>query len=102
MKFISGESTVFVKLKNVTSVSVMCGTDYESKEKEFYVEISSISGMIVRVLATKNETDAKSIQHQIGEKLDSENEEKTYLDGFKEGTEYALNLIALKKEKEYV
>ena len=97
MKFTSGKSVVYVRLKDITSVSM---AEWKSRENitEFCVEICHSGGMPTRILTTKIENEATGIQHQIGAKLDEVSGEKTYLDGFKEGTEYALKLIE-KKDK---
>ena len=95
MRFDFQNRVIYINLKNVSSVSVSEDKDWHTKEKVYHTEIC-VNGMMTRVATTSTEAEANDLVQRIGEALEKIEPEKTYLDGFKDGTEYALKLINIK------
>lgn len=95
MKFEVDGDSVFVNIQSITSVSVSERTEYsgENRKAVFYVEVSAIGQMLIPVYQSTSKENAKSMQEKIGAVMDKLDPEKTYLKGFKDGTEYALKLM---------
>ena len=97
MRFNFKDREIYVNPGNISSVAVNEDKDWDTKAKIYHVEIT-INGMIARIATSSTEAEAKELVQKIGATLDKVEPEKTYLDGFKDGTEYALRLIGLQKK----
>jgi len=92
MKFEVNNEVVFIDTDRVTSVSIMEDAHWQTKEPMYHVEIMA-GGFNSRVFTSSEKSNAKDMQMKIGLEVEKKSPEKTYLDGFKDGTEYALKLI---------
>lgn len=93
MKIETPTNDIYVKVESIASASIRRGTNYDTKKSEYTVEISASTGMFAPVYTTNDMNIAKQVLEKIGDELEAKPSDKTYLDGFKEGTEYALQLI---------
>ena len=82
--------------KNAINGVVLVENNYrniDSKmEFSYSIEIFTSTGMIFRPYTNKDKLIAQEALEKIGS-LVEDIKEKTYLEGFKDGTEYALKLI---------
>jgi len=97
MKLTVDGQDVYVNVKSIISARMFKDIDYrtESKGDIFIVEIATQNNLGFRLYESINESNAKEMLNKIGSLLEDK-EDKTYLDGFKDGTEYALKLIEKK------
>lgn len=73
-------------------ISFSTGMDDYRKEEKFWINVSFTN--TGQQFHFERESDRDSFLEKIMEQVDEERKkEKTYLDGFKEGTEYALKLM---------
>ncbi len=66
------------------------------KKMEYAVEVMSRMGAVFPIYVTNNKDNAIETLNKVGELLKKEKPEKNYIDGFKDGTEYALKLLEKK------
>lgn len=97
MKIETPTNDIYVRVKSIASASIRTGTNYDTKKLEYTVEISATTGMFAPIYTTSEMNIARQVLEKIGNRLEAEPSDKTYLDGFKEGTEYALQLIESSK-----
>jgi hypothetical protein len=82
-------------LDNIDAVYIQHQSKYvKQSEYEFFYCVMVSSGMShICVYESKIEQEAKDVLLDIGSMIEEHEPQKTYLDGFKDGTEYALKLI---------
>ena len=82
--------------KNAVNGVVVVENNYKNIDSQmefsYSIEIFTGTGMIFRPYTNKNKVIAQEALEKIGSLIE-DTKEKTYLEGFKEGTEYALKLI---------
>ena len=93
MKFKVDDREIYLNIKNLSSVSISNDKHWETKQDIYHVEVSN-NGMIIRVYSTESKSSAEKLLEDIANKAEEVIPDKTYLDGFKDGTEYALKLIS--------
>lgn len=94
MKFEANGHVTYVNIAKVASVGIMKHGGYRDEKPMYSVDVAYGTGSMIQAAYTEDKSIAEDLQKQIGEKIIDE-AEKTYLDGFKDGTEYALNLMRI-------
>ena len=89
---LSDGNEIYCKVGNISSVSIN-KLHISAGDNEYDVMVSFINQMPLCLYRTKNEEIAKEAMIKIGKLIEEDSNEKTYLDGFKDGTEYALKLM---------
>lgn len=89
------DGSFHIRAENISSVSMAEEKNWDTKKPEYIVFISNGTG-IASVYKSSVKENAQEVVNDIGHAIDDVLPEKTYLDGFKDGTEYAIKLI---KEK---
>jgi len=94
MKIHTNTHDVYVDQTAVASVSIREDKHWDTKRDQYIVDIVLQSAPCsVPIYTTYSKEDAVELVCKIGEAMDTIEPSKTYLDGFKEGTEYALKLV---------
>ena len=94
MKIHTSTYDVYVDPTAVASVSIREDKHWDTKRDQYTVDIALQSAPgSAPVYTTYNKEDAIKVVNKIGEAMDAVEPGKTYLDGFKDGTEYVLKLI---------
>jgi len=91
IKLNNGDS--FYINKNSYSAVNMVKHNYNANP-EYSVTVVVGGGFSVEIYKSESKESAEDAMFKLGEQLDEDSSEKTYLDGFKEGTEYALKLMS--------
>ena len=91
MKINLHDEEVYVDITYIVSV----GLDYW--DEHYVVQIVTTNGMGT-TFRSKDKEKALKVLREIGDALEDKKPKKTYLDGFKDGTEYALKLIGVNSE----
>ena len=89
MKINLRDEEAYVDATYIVSVSL----DYWNEH--YVVQTVTTSGMGT-AFRSKDKEKALKVLREIGNALEDKEPKKTYLDGFKDGTEYALKLISTK------
>ena len=89
MKLTLDDEEIYIDTTYIVSVAL-------NKWGEEYVVQLLATNHMGEVYRSKDKEKALKVLKGIGESLMDKKPKKTYLDGFKEGTEYALKLIAKK------
>ena len=86
MKIKLRDEDVYVDATYIVSVSL------NYWDEHYVVQILTTNGM-GDAFRSKDKEKALKVLREIGDALEDKKPKKTYLDGFKDGTEYALKLI---------
>ena len=89
MKIKLRDEDVYVDASYIVSVSL------NYWDEHYVVQILTTNGM-GNVYRSNDKEKALKVLREIGNALEDKKPKKTYLDGFKDGTEYALKLISTK------
>ena len=89
---------IYIKEDKLSAIATYENKGYEN-EPIYTVDIN-VNGMMFRVATVSSQEKANQLVKLISAEQDvlkaNPNQEPTYLDGFKQGTEYALKLIEAK------
>ena len=88
---------IFANKSGVSLVTLREQYFYDKNEKitDYIVDVIGRNGMMFTIYSSKSRNLAIEALEKLG-KLIEDTDKKTYLDGFKEGTEYALKLMETK------
>jgi hypothetical protein len=96
MKIVTKDKKViYINLNNMDTVSIQPQSRYtKQNETDIFYCVMVSNGMCNTCVYESNmEQEAKDVLLDIGILIEESEPQKTYLDGFKDGTEYALKLI---------
>lgn len=96
MKIVTKDKkAIYINLDNIDTVYLQKNRRYnqQNKQEEYYCVMVSGNMSLTSVYESDNEQEAKDVLLDIGSMMEEHQPKKTYLDCFRDGTEYALKLI---------